>query len=90
MLETASLTCPQPRRRISSSRKRDKVSNDMTTCKHRDCRLTALDLVWYCDKEKVPYRTFNNYSDILAVMKDIVGGKVSVEEAAKGEQATSN
>lgn len=44
----------------------------------------SADLVVYCEKEKVPYTTFTNFSDILSVVKDVVSGKVSVEDSASG------
>lgn len=44
----------------------------------------AADLVVYCEKEKVPHTTFKSFSDILSVVKDVVSGKVSVEDSAAG------
>jgi len=32
----------------------------------------------------VPFRTFHDFTEILATVKDIVAGKLSVEEAAVG------
>lgn len=42
------------------------------------------DLVVWCEKEKVPHTTFNSFSDILSVVKDVVSGKVSVKDSADG------
>lgn len=42
------------------------------------------DLVLYCEREKVPFTTFNDFSDILSVVKDVVSGKVGIKEAAVG------
>ncbi|KAI2624335.1 HAD-like domain-containing protein [Hypoxylon sp. NC1633] len=42
------------------------------------------DLVTYCENEKVPFVTFNDFSDIHKVVADVVEGKISVKEAAKG------
>lgn len=44
----------------------------------------ASDLVSYCEREMVPFRTFENFSDILATVKNIVAGKLSVSAAATG------
>ncbi len=43
-----------------------------------------LDLVTYCKNEKVPFKTFENFLEILDVVKDIVAGKISVENVAAG------
>jgi len=40
------------------------------------------DLVTYCENEKVTFKTFENFSEILGVMKDIVAGKISVKDVA--------
>jgi 2-hydroxy-3-keto-5-methylthiopentenyl-1-phosphate phosphatase len=50
---------------------------------HADC---SPDLVTYCEKEKVPFTTFNDFSDIHNTVKDIVAGKLSVTEAATGRK----
>lgn len=44
------------------------------------------DLVTYCENEKVPFRTFHNFSDIHQTVKDIVEGKLTVKEAAVGRK----
>jgi hypothetical protein len=48
--------------------------------------------VTYCEKEGIPFTTFNDWSDILARMKQIVAGELSVKAAATGrnEDAPSN
>jgi 2-hydroxy-3-keto-5-methylthiopentenyl-1-phosphate phosphatase len=38
------------------------------------------DLVTYCENEKVPFKAFENFSEILGIMKDIVAGQISVKE----------
>jgi 2-hydroxy-3-keto-5-methylthiopentenyl-1-phosphate phosphatase len=38
------------------------------------------DLVTYCKRENVPYQEFESFSDILATMKDVVAGKVTIEK----------
>jgi 2-hydroxy-3-keto-5-methylthiopentenyl-1-phosphate phosphatase len=48
--------------------------------------LTDLDLITYCEKENVPFTTFNDFSDIHATVKDIVAGKLSVKAAATGRK----
>ncbi|EQB50776.1 2,3-diketo-5-methylthio-1-phosphopentane phosphatase [Colletotrichum gloeosporioides Cg-14] len=42
------------------------------------------DLVSWCEKENVSFVTFNDFSDILDTVKQIVDGKVSVKDAARG------
>lgn len=41
------------------------------------------DLVTYCENENVAHTTFQDFSQILATVKDIVSGKTSVHEVAK-------
>ncbi|KAF2482899.1 HAD-like domain-containing protein [Neohortaea acidophila] len=41
------------------------------------------DLVSYCVKENVPFTTFNDWSSILATVKEIVEGKTSIQDAAR-------
>ncbi|WYZ45909.1 hypothetical protein EsH8_IX_000134 [Colletotrichum jinshuiense] len=42
------------------------------------------DLVAYCEKENISFVTFNDFSDILNTVKQIVEGKISVKDAARG------
>jgi len=49
-----------------------------------DRSLTSIDLVTFCERENVPFVTFNDFNDISAMVKDIVADNVSVTEAAKG------
>jgi 2-hydroxy-3-keto-5-methylthiopentenyl-1-phosphate phosphatase len=42
------------------------------------------DLITYCENEKVPFKTFENFSEILGIMKGIVAGKISVKDVAAG------
>lgn len=44
------------------------------------------DLVTYCEKEHVPFTTFQDFSGILATVKDIAAGRTTVKEAATGRQ----
>lgn len=44
----------------------------------------ALDLVTYCENEKVPFVTFQDWTNITQTCKDIAAGKLTVKEAAKG------
>ena len=46
--------------------------------------MKRVDLVTYCEKEGIPFTTFNDWSDILARMKQIVAGQVTVKAAATG------
>lgn len=41
------------------------------------------DLVSYCAKEDAPFTIFEDWSDILTKVRQIVEGKVSVHDAAK-------
>ncbi|KAF6786834.1 phosphoserine phosphatase [Colletotrichum sojae] len=42
------------------------------------------DLVSWCERENVSFVTFNDFSDIMETVKQIVDGKVSVKDAARG------
>ena len=46
-------------------------------------RLTPLDLVTFCEREKIPFTLFESWETILATTKDILGGKVSVKTVAQ-------
>jgi len=41
-----------------------------------------LDLVNYCVRENVPFTLFEDWSIILSKVKEIVEGKVTVQQAA--------
>ncbi|KAL1984088.1 hypothetical protein VTN96DRAFT_9588 [Rasamsonia emersonii] len=41
------------------------------------------DLVTYCEREKVPFTVFEDWSTILATTKDIYSGKVTVQKVAE-------
>lgn len=41
------------------------------------------DLATYCDKEKIPHILFENFSQALPVVRAIVNGKMTVQEALK-------
>lgn len=41
------------------------------------------DLITYCARENVPFTVFEDWSSILATVKKIVAGEVTVDEAAK-------
>lgn len=43
-----------------------------------------IDLVAYCEKEGISFVTFNDFSDILSTVRQIVEGKLSVKDAARG------
>jgi 2-hydroxy-3-keto-5-methylthiopentenyl-1-phosphate phosphatase len=59
----------------------------MTSLPRRGCHAdSGPDLVAYCEKENVPFVTFTDFSDILATVKDIVAGKVTVKQAAIGRK----
>ncbi|KAJ4403081.1 hypothetical protein N0V82_010711 [Gnomoniopsis sp. IMI 355080] len=60
--------------------------SDLSAAKEGDIMFAKAgrDLVLYCEREKVPFTTFNDFSDILSVVKDVVSGKVSIKDAATG------
>jgi hypothetical protein len=41
------------------------------------------DLITYCARENVPFTVFEDWSSILAIVKQIVAGERTVDEAAK-------
>jgi len=50
-----------------------------------------IDLVAYCVRENVPFTLFENWSSILATVKDIVAGKITVEKvSAQGVEDFKN
>ncbi|KAJ2894619.1 phosphoserine phosphatase [Zalerion maritima] len=44
------------------------------------------DLVNYCEKQNIPFRTFRDFRDITATVKEIVNGRLSMRDAATGRQ----
>ncbi|KAK4032995.1 HAD-like domain-containing protein [Parachaetomium inaequale] len=62
--------------------------SDLSAAKETDLLFAKAgrDLVTYCEKEKVPFTTFNDFSDIHNTVKDIVAGKLTVTEAATGRK----
>ncbi|KAI1400804.1 HAD-like domain-containing protein [Hypoxylon fuscum] len=60
--------------------------SDLSAAKETDLLFakSGRDLVTYCENENVPFVTFNDFSDIHKVVADVVEGKISVKEAAKG------
>ncbi|KAI1269299.1 HAD-like domain-containing protein [Xylariaceae sp. FL1019] len=42
------------------------------------------DLVMYCEKEKVPFTVFHDFSDIHKIVASVVEGKTTVQQAATG------
>ncbi|PVH79758.1 hypothetical protein DL98DRAFT_460519 [Cadophora sp. DSE1049] len=59
--------------------------SDLSAAKETDLLFAKAgkDLVTYCEKENVPYTTFQDFSEILATVKDIVAEKTSVHVVAK-------
>ncbi|KAK3502486.1 HAD-like domain-containing protein [Neurospora crassa] len=62
--------------------------SDLSAAKETDLLFAKAgkDLITYCEKENVPFTTFHDFTEILAVVKDIVAGKVTVKEAAVGRK----
>ncbi|PMD65472.1 uncharacterized protein K444DRAFT_608062 [Hyaloscypha bicolor E] len=60
--------------------------SDLSAAKETDLLFakSGHDLVTYCKNEKVPFKTFENFSEILGILKDIVAGKTSVKDVAAG------
>lgn len=60
--------------------------SDLSAAKETDLLFAkqGRDLITYCENEKVPFRTFENFYDILETVKAIVEGKLSVTDAATG------
>jgi 2,3-diketo-5-methylthio-1-phosphopentane phosphatase len=45
-----------------------------------------IDLVTWCEREKVPFTTFEDFGEILATVKDIAAGKLTAKDAATGRK----
>ncbi|KAL1861684.1 hypothetical protein VTK73DRAFT_6969 [Phialemonium thermophilum] len=62
--------------------------SDLSAAKETDLLFAKAgrDLVTYCENEKVPFTTFNDFNDILAVVQDIASGKLTPKEAATGRK----
>ncbi|CAJ2514170.1 Uu.00g022890.m01.CDS01 [Anthostomella pinea] len=61
--------------------------SDLSAAKETDLLFAKAgrDLVTYCEREKVPFTTFNDFSDIHKIVTDVVDGKMSVKDAATGK-----
>jgi hypothetical protein len=84
MLAMVYPTSLQLRRRICSLQKQAVVcgeTNAHPSCSHAN---RESDLVTYCENEKILFKAFENFSEILDIMKDIVAGKISVKDVAAG------
>lgn len=46
--------------------------------------LTTPDLITYCEDQKVPFVTFNDFSSIHKTTQEIYEGKLNVKDAALG------
>ncbi|KAK4173259.1 HAD-like domain-containing protein [Triangularia setosa] len=62
--------------------------SDLSAAKETDLLFAKAgrDLVSYCERERVPFTTFHDFTEILATVKDIVAGKTTVKEAATGRK----
>lgn len=58
--------------------------SDLSAAKETDLLFAKAgrDLVSYCDREKVPYTVFNDFGDIHKVVKSVVDGEITVQQAA--------
>ncbi|CZT52246.1 related to Phosphoserine phosphatase [Rhynchosporium secalis] len=61
--------------------------SDLSAAKETDLLFAKAgrDLVTYCENESVPYTTFQNFSEILATVKDIVSGNNSLREVSNNK-----
>lgn len=59
--------------------------SDLSAAKETDLLFAKKghDLVDYCMREKVPFTMFEDWSSILATVKDVYEGKTNVKEVAK-------
>ncbi|KAI5868698.1 HAD-like domain-containing protein [Durotheca rogersii] len=62
--------------------------SDLSAAKETDLLFAKAncDLVTYCEHEKAPFVTFNNFSEIHETVASILDGKISVKEAAVGRK----
>ncbi|KAK4170013.1 HAD-like domain-containing protein [Cladorrhinum sp. PSN259] len=62
--------------------------SDLSAAKETDLLFAKAgqDLVAYCERESVPFTTFQDFNEILATVKDIVAGRITVKEAATGRK----
>ncbi|KAK0643877.1 HAD-like domain-containing protein [Cercophora newfieldiana] len=60
--------------------------SDLSAAKETDLLFAKAgrDLVSYCEREKVPFKTFESFVDILDTVKKIAAGKLTVTAAATG------
>lgn len=58
--------------------------SDLSAAKETDLLFAKKghDLITYCEREKVPFTVFEDWSTILSTVKDIVAGKTTVEKVA--------
>ncbi|KAK3352244.1 HAD-like domain-containing protein [Lasiosphaeria hispida] len=62
--------------------------SDLSAAKETDLLFAKAgrDLVTYCENENVPFTTFEDFSEIHAIVEDIVAGKIKVKDAATGRK----
>ncbi|OIW28663.1 2,3-diketo-5-methylthio-1-phosphopentane phosphatase [Coniochaeta ligniaria NRRL 30616] len=62
--------------------------SDLSAAKETDLLFAKAgrDLVTWCERENVKFTTFEDFSEILATVKDIASGKLSVKDAATGRK----
>ncbi|KAB5555099.1 HAD-like domain-containing protein [Coniochaeta sp. 2T2.1] len=62
--------------------------SDLSAAKETDLLFakSGRDLVTWCEREGVPFTTFDDFGEILATVKDIASGKLSVKDAATGRK----
>lgn len=62
--------------------------SDLSAAKETDLLFAKAgrDLITYCEKENVPFTTFEDFSDIHATVQNIVAGKLTVAQAATGRK----
>lgn len=84
MLAMVSPICLLPQRLTFSLLKRAMVSrNSHGPSIYEYAADHSLDLVTYCEREGMPFTTFESWETILDTTKDILSGKVSLKKVAE-------
>jgi hypothetical protein len=84
MLEMVSPICLLPQRLTFFLPKRGMVSqNSPGPSIFQYAANPNSDLVTYCEREGMPFTTFESWETILATTKDILSGKVSLKKVAE-------
>lgn len=78
--ETDLLFAKQGRGKLNPSSPLNRIRNKVRRShQHAD---KGIDLIQYCIRENIPFIEFEEWSDILSTLKDIVGGKTDAKHVA--------